>query len=115
MAFLTAAEAVVAAESQSNGRVPIFKVLVISDSDIFPVMEDVKNYFLNASVEINAVDLSKSGSIELKNMVSSPSTEHYFHSPLINFVQSDINDICSILLKGKVVVSYDSCLFTNTL
>ncbi|CAB4029378.1 Hypothetical predicted protein, partial [Paramuricea clavata] len=101
MAFLTAAEAVVAAESQSTGQISNFKVLVISDSEVFPVMDDVKNYFLNASVEINAVDLSKDGSSELERIVTVPSAEHYFHSPVINTgLQSVVDDVCKTLLKA---------------
>jgi hypothetical protein len=104
MAFLTAAEAVVAAESQSTGQISNYKVLVISDSEVFPVMDDVKNYFLNASVEINAVDLSKDGSSELERIVTVPSAEHYFHSPVINTGLHD--DVCKTLLKGKVKLVY---------
>ena len=105
MAFLTAAEAVVAAESQSVGRAPNFKVLVISNSDVFPVMDDVKRYFLNASVEINAVDLSKAGSSDLQKIVTSPSAEHYFHTPVINHGQQSVIDyVCAALLKGKVTL-----------
>jgi hypothetical protein len=100
MAFLTAAEAVVAAESQSADRVPNFKVLVISDSDVFPVMGDVKDYFLNGSVEINALDLSRDGTLELQKIVTSPSTQHYLHTPVINDSQQ-VEKICEILLKGK--------------
>ena len=109
MAFLTAAEAVVAAESQSAGRAPNFKVLVISNSDVFPVMGDVKNYFLNASVEINAVDLSKAGSSDLQKIVTLPSAEHYFHSPVINQSQQSVVDsVCAALLKGKAIVFFTS-------
>ena len=105
MAFLTAAEAVVAVESQSKDRVSNFKVLVISDSDIFPVMDDVKNYFLNASVEINALDLSEAGSSELEKIVTSPSDQHYFHNPVINDgLEGLIDDICTALLRGKLLL-----------
>lgn len=105
MAFLTAAEAVVAAESHTAGLAPNFKVLVISNSDAFPVMDDVKSYFLNASVEINAVDLSKAGTSDLQKIVTLPSTEHYFHTPVINQGQQSVVDsVCSALLKGKAVV-----------
>jgi hypothetical protein len=102
MAFLTAAEVVLAAESQSTDRLPTFKVLVISDSDVFPVLDEVKKYFWNASVEINAVDLSETGSSELEKIVTSPSSQHYFHTPVLNGGrQAIVDDVCTTLLEGK--------------
>ena len=103
MAFLTAAEAVVAAQSQASTEpVSNFKVLVISDSDAFPVMKDVKDFFQNADVEINAVDLSKTGSTELQMVASMPLTRHYFHTPVIHTAQQTVvSDVCASLSKGK--------------
>ena len=106
MAFLTAAEAVVAAQSQKDDHISNFKVLIISNSKTFPIMDDVKNYFLNASVEIDALDLSSNGSSDLKSIVSSPSEKHYFHSPVINSGQEPImNDVCATLSEGKQILS----------
>lgn len=67
MGFLTIAEIVMAADSpNAAGPVADFKVLVISDSDVFLVLTDVSEYFSNASVEVNALDLSRGGNLKLK-------------------------------------------------
>lgn len=105
VAFLTAAEAVVAAESQStDSRGTDFKVLVISHSDVFPIIDNVGRYFLNASVEINAVDLSSNGNSELMNIVTAPVTKHYFHPQVFDEDKSAlVRQVCETLLKGMLM------------
>ena len=109
VAFLTAAEAVMAAEAQNEDHESYFKILVLSSSDMFPVARDVKQYFVNASVEINAMDLNEHGSSELKDTVTSPALEHYFYKPALND-RKIIKNICSNLLKGKLFV-ITHCIF----
>ena len=103
MAFLTAAEVLVAdeAENEFEDKDSLYKLLVISDSNDFPVIRDVTNFFANASVDIHAIDLSEKGSQELEQAVTSPSSEHYLHNPSPTD-REWIQDICAKLVKGKV-------------
>ena len=99
MAFLTAAELVIVSEDKLNkNQDSVFKILLISDSDSFSISKEVKEHFVKAGVEVNALDLSDRGNLGLQALVTSPLSEHYVHE---TNNEGTVDDVCSRLLKGN--------------